>query len=96
MPFVETLIGQWLPIAIVGLLSRSMVLKMALSSLLFAALHLSNSLTNALVVLLVPGPVFAYTFVRFRKISRWKAYLATSLTHAVHNLCTGIILLAFH
>lgn len=94
MPFIETLIGQWLPIAIVGFFTRASVPKILVSSLLFAALHLGNSLSNALIVLLVLGPAFAFTFVRWREVSRWKAYLATSLTHAVHNACAGALILA--
>jgi membrane protease YdiL (CAAX protease family) len=94
LPFVETLIGQWLPIALVGFFTRSTAPKVVVSSILFAALHLSNSPANALTILLVAGPVFAYTFVRWRHVSRTKAYLATSLTHAVHNGIAGAIVLA--
>lgn len=95
-PFLETLIGQWLPIAAVGCFSRSTALKVAVSSLLFGALHLGNSWTNAGVVLLVAAPVYAYTFVRFRRESRWKAYFTTSLTHAISNSCTGLVLFTLH
>lgn len=93
-PFLETFIGQWLPTWGAGFIHGSTGWRVLVSALVFALLHLSNSPANAATILLVPGPVFAYTFVAWRRVSRWHAYLVTSLTHAVHNLCAGAILLA--
>jgi CAAX prenyl protease-like protein len=93
-PFVETFIGQWLPVAVVGVFRGSTVLKVTVSALLFASLHIPNSWANAIVILLVSGPILAYTFVRFRRESRWKAYFTTTVTHVINNFCAGLIILA--
>jgi membrane protease YdiL (CAAX protease family) len=94
LPLLETLIGQWAPLALAGLFTRSAAAKTIFSSVCFAALHLTNSPANALVILLVPGPVFAWTFLRFRARSRAAAYGATTLTHVVHNACAAVLILA--
>ncbi|MBI2930735.1 MAG: CPBP family intramembrane metalloprotease [Planctomycetes bacterium] len=92
-PFFETFIGQWLPIWFFGLFTRATWAKVLLSAIVFAALHLGNSPANALIILLLPGPVFAYTFIRWREHSRTKAYFATTFTHVVHNLVPGLLAL---
>lgn len=94
LPLLETLIGQWLPLALAGLVTRSRAARMIFSAACFAALHLTNSPANALVVLLVPGPVFAWTFLRYREQSRTRAYWATTLTHVVHNSGAALLILA--
>lgn len=92
-PFFETFIGQWLPLWLCGLVTSRASLRVLFSTLCFSALHLGNSLANAFTVLLVAGPVFAFTFLRFRPESRWRAYAATTLTHLLNNFFVVIILL---
>jgi hypothetical protein len=92
-PFLETFIGQALPIWIVRLFTRSTVAAIVVSAGLFGGLHLTSGPAAAIGIGLVAGPVFAYTFVRWWRVSFWQAYLVTTLTHVVYNLLAFCLML---
>lgn len=93
-PFYETFVGQWLPVWLTGFLTKRDWIKIVVSSLFFAALHLMNSIPNAIGIALVAGPILAFTYIYWRRESFWKAYWAATLTHFYYNLCGVLILVS--
>lgn len=84
-PVIETLIGQWLPIALTSRFTKKTPLIIAVSTILFAAGHYDGGLLP--VVIALPGAlVLAWAFVVWRNRGIWPALTATALTHMWMNL----------
>ena len=83
-PIIETLVGQWLPIRIAQIWSRSRWVWIGVSILFFSSLHLFAGFIG---VLTTAGPAFffALCFVLKREVSRWQAVWVTTVVHALHN-----------
>ena len=89
-PVLETVLAQWLPIALGRRLFRSDLYAVLLSAWLFGWLHFSQ---GALLVLIMftTGLVLAWTFVVWRERGRWPAL---AMTFAVHALLNSVALAA--
>jgi membrane protease YdiL (CAAX protease family) len=84
-PFIETLIGQWLPIKIAMFFTRHKLELILLSALFFTSLHLNAGL-YVFVGLFPVACIYSWSFLLKKEESIWKAYWITFLIHAVHNL----------
>lgn len=83
LPLLETLIGQMLPIQIIGLFTSNKRIAVVASIVVFSSLHVLNSLWY--VVITVPAAcLLAITYVMYRT-SIWRAIVVTTLCHAVAN-----------
>jgi len=93
-PLLETVVGQWLPIWLLSLATRSVPLIVCGSAFLFALQHLHVGIPG--VVITYPIAVFlSWSFLSMRKASFARAYWVTAAIHALHNaLAIGIYLLA--
>lgn len=78
----ETLTGQWLVIWVVSKFSKSRSLKIWLSAIVFAALHVEPVLMAAVFPI---GIILAWTFILYRKKSKWSAFWVTTTIHTFHN-----------
>lgn len=84
-PFIETIIGQWIPIKILKKTPLPMIAILIIDALFFAATHFA--LRKQFTILLVPGAfVFAYTAYQQLNFSNKRAISYTYLTHSIHNL----------
>ncbi|HUF11598.1 MAG TPA: CPBP family glutamic-type intramembrane protease [Longimicrobiales bacterium] len=83
-PVVETVVGQWVPIAIARRLVSRDAFAVALSAWLFGWLHFTQ---GALLVLIMfsTGLVLAWTFVVWRERGLWQALAMTTGVHALLN-----------
>lgn len=91
-PPLETLIGQWLPIALVGIFSRSPLKKVVGSALFFSAQHLYAGFFG-LITTFPLAVVLAWSFVLHRRHSRWRACWVTTAIHFWHNAIAILVYL---
>ena len=97
VPFIETFIGQWLPIFITGKFTKRVVPLVTVSTVIFSLAHISWGL--ATFVSVIPTSIFlAWCFLIGQEESCWKAYWTTSVAHSIHNAVAmgiAILLLCF-
>lgn len=91
-PFLETLIGQWLPLLLAKWAKRPPPTRILWSAVFFSILHISNGPASVIQTFFV-GWVLASCFLFCRKHSWAKAYRVTSLAHSIHNLVVFILFL---
>lgn len=85
-PFIETTVGQLIPIETTALFTRNALAQVAVSSLFFAGLHgLADGGVFGLVAALSPCVAMAIAYVAWRKQGLWPAYWAATLVHAWTN-----------
>jgi hypothetical protein len=89
-PIVETLVGQWLPIWLISLATRSTLLKILGSAVIFTSMHLQVGLAGVLPILPV-GIILSWSFLIQCRHSRTRAYWITTLIHATHNALSLIV-----
>jgi membrane protease YdiL (CAAX protease family) len=92
-PFLETIIGQFLPINFILNKGRGVGSSILVSSTVFSMLHFPvlEFLPGAFAV----GVVLALTYVARLKKGRNDAIVTTSIVHAIHNLLAFIVTWAF-
>lgn len=93
-PLIETLLGQLVPIEILGLVVRDARVKIMASALLFMAMHFPvvEFFPSAFAV----GIVFAWAWVVKRPLGLWKTFAIVTLIHSMHNaLVAAVGALAF-
>lgn len=86
-PLIETFVGQWLPIRLATLVTNRIPMVVLLSLCVFAGMHIlpaPSSMTDW-VVGISCGFVFALSFVRWKRVSYWRAYWVTAIAHGLHN-----------
>lgn len=92
-PVVETVLTQTLPIWLVhGKLKRQLPVAVAVSGLLFAAMHIYS--VGYVVMALGPGLVFAVAYASQLPRGRRATWLV-SLSHALHNGVLVVLLYYF-
>lgn len=95
-PGFETVVGQLLPIALVRLFSRSRVLAIVCSGLVFGLGHMAGGggpiqgLMSAVI-----GAGFAFVFLTSIEFGHWRATLATAWAHCLYNALILLASLAF-
>jgi len=87
-PVIETLIGQWLPIALTSRFTKKTSLMIAASTILFSAGHYDAGLLS-MIIAAPPGLVLAWAFVVWRDKGIWPALSATALVHMWINLAAS-------
>ncbi|TVR19901.1 MAG: CPBP family intramembrane metalloprotease [Balneolaceae bacterium] len=91
LPFVESIIGQGIPIKLLSLVSNSKVLFAILSSLWFSYLHsiILEGISFALIIFF-GGAIYAWCFIAYKGKGFWKAILVTSIVHGLYNFTAFI------
>lgn len=79
----ETLIGQWLVIHITSKFTKRIFYQIFFSAVVFSLLHIEPMLVAAVFPI---GIVLAWTFILYRRKSRWSAFWVTTAIHTLHNL----------
>jgi hypothetical protein len=93
-PLLETIVGQWLPIWLLSLATRSVPVIVCGSAFLFALQHLHVGIPGVAVTFPI-GVFLSWSFFTMRTVSFLKAYWVTTAIHALHNgLAIGLYLLA--
>lgn len=82
-PFVETLLGQWLPTTLALKFTKNSKVLMAVSAAVFMILHYPSVafFPGAFVI----GLILSWCWLLKRKNSWRSAFFTTSLVHALHN-----------
>lgn len=91
-PFMETIIGIWLPIFFMKILKRKPLLRIAFASVIYSILHLSDGLIVVLSSFLC-GWIFSSGFVFCRQSGWLKAFRVISIASAIHN---GVLMVVYH
>lgn len=83
-PPVETVFGQWIPIAVGSLFLKKTKWVIIFSAIIFAFFHFP-------AIAFMPGAFFiglllAWCWLLKRKTGRWEAFWVTTSVHALHNL----------
>lgn len=88
IPFLETFIGQIIPIKLVLRFTKSRLAALIISVIFFILLHENNLLLRTVTV--VPSIVFAWSFMVHSRKSFWHGVRVTTLLHMSYNLL-GVI-----
>jgi hypothetical protein len=91
-PFIETVIGIWLPIFFMKITKRKPFYQIAFASVIYAILHLTD---GVLVVLstFFTGWILASGFVFCQQTGWLKAFRVVSVAAAIHN---AVLLFLYH
>jgi hypothetical protein len=93
-PIVETILTQAFPIFVVRKFGGSFKLQILISTVLFAAAHLTEGVATAVCAGVIGGFYFAFTYAHWREKSRWTSFWVTAISHAIHNgIAIGLALL---
>jgi hypothetical protein len=91
-PPVETLLLQALPIFVARKLKASLRAQVIVSTVIFAAAHLTEGFITVISAGAVGGFYFAFTYAHWRQESRWTSFWVTALSHAIHNaIAVGLV-----
>lgn len=93
-PILETIIGQWAPIAAVRQWTQCQPLVLATATLFFAGLHLFSWDVTIFFATLPVGFVLAWSFLVWHRQSRTHAVGVTAVIHALHN-AIALLLMAW-
>jgi len=91
-PPVETLLFQAPPIFVARACKGSLRTQIAVSTIIFAALHFLEGVGPGVSAGIVGGLYFAFAYAFWRTKSRWKALWVTTVCHAIHNLFAFVML----
>lgn len=91
-PFLETLVGQWLPIAVVSKVTGRPVCWIAASTLVFTALHLRSG-PGPLLAALPGGLALAWAYTVWLPRGAGLAIAAAFLAHIWVNVVPAVITL---
>jgi hypothetical protein len=83
-PALETLIGQWIPIRVMYYFTNRITPIMIGSAAFFAAQHLHVGLSGFVYTFPV-ALLLSWSFLVYRRRSRWEAYWVTASIHCLHN-----------
>jgi hypothetical protein len=89
-PLLETLIGQWIPIRVMYYFTNRIPYIMIGSAAFFAAQHLHVG-PSGFVYTFPTALLLSWSFLLYRRRSRWEAYLVTAAIHALHNFLTLLL-----
>lgn len=94
-PIVETVLFQLFPVFLVGLFGENNNWKIAIATLAFAIPHFLLGFVAGISAGVIGGFYLAFTYLHWRKDSRWRAFWVTTLSHGIHNLIAflGILIL---
>lgn len=84
-PIIETLLGQMLPILIARRFTKSSLIIIIISALVFALPHCTKNVTKFLPAF-PAGIIYAFTFLHWLEKSKTKAYWITCAAHCLYNL----------
>ena len=87
-PFLETIIGQIIPIAFVSKFTQSKETAIITSALVFMALHypVIEFFPSAFAI----GLLLGWAWIIKRKMGFWKAFIMISLIHSFHNVLVAL------
>jgi hypothetical protein len=91
-PVVETLLFQALPISVLRRLRAPLWLQVALSTVLFASLHLTSGIATALAAGAIGGFYLAWGYAHTARKSFWPALWTTSVQHFLRNTALFLIM----
>jgi len=83
-PMSETLIGQWLPIRLLYFYTKDRALILVGSAIFFAAQHLYVGFAGFIYTFPI-AILLSWSFLAYRRHSRWEAYWVTTAIHSLHN-----------
>jgi hypothetical protein len=86
---LETLIGQWLIIWITSKFTGNLYIKLFASAAVFSALHIDPILIATVFPI---GIILAWSFILYRRQSRWSAFCITTAIHLIHNLIAASLI----
>ena len=84
-PILETLFFQTLMIELTKRVKKSYFIQFCAGMIPFAIVHFFHGIIIGIAAGVVGGFFFTYTYLEWRKESRWKATGVTALTHCLHN-----------
>jgi len=84
-PMLETIMGQWGPIAVVQQWTSRPAPALAAATCFFAGLHLLSWDVMIVIATLPVGFVLAWSFFVWQRQSLWHALGVTAVIHALHN-----------
>jgi len=87
LPFLESIMGQGIPIKLLSLVSNSRVLFAILSSLWFSYLHsiILEGISFALIIFF-GGIIYSWCFIVYKEKGFWKAISVTTCVHILYNI----------
>jgi membrane protease YdiL (CAAX protease family) len=94
-PLVETLLFQFLPIAILRHLRVRFWWQVLASAAIFALAHFTVNIQTGIVAGVFGGLYLGFTFAWWARWSKRRAYWTTALSHALGNLMAILTALAF-
>lgn len=83
-PSIETVFGQWIPIAVGSIFLKKTRWVIIFSAIIFALFHFP-AIAFAPGAFLI-GLLLAWCWLLKRKTGRWEAFWVTTSVHALHNL----------
>jgi hypothetical protein len=89
----ETFIGQWLIIYLTSKFTNNIYIKLFTSAIFFSLLHVDPIL---IVTIFPVGIIFAWSFILYRRQSRWAGFWVTTLIHIIQNLIATSAIYFWH
>lgn len=95
-PFLESFIGQGIPIWVLSYFFNNRAFNLIASTLWFVYLHsfILNGISFALIIFF-GGIVFSWCFMVFFKRGFWKAIIVTTIVHSLSNITAFIAFYLF-
>ncbi len=85
-PFLESIIGQGIPIWLLSKITSSRLIYVICSSIWFTFLHLSVSkVITFILVIFFAGVIFAWCFTVYKEEGFWKGILIATYVHVLYN-----------
>ncbi len=83
-PFLESLVGQALPIYLISFFSKSRVVQLFFSAFINTMLHYPLAI-GELIITFILSVVLAWGYIIYRKQGFWKAILIITTIHGLYN-----------
>lgn len=88
VPLFETFTGQLIPMWFVSFFTKRVIIKILVSSIFFALLHVQPFL---IITIFPAGVLLAWTYIIYQKKSWKHAFFVTSAVHGLHNLVALVL-----
>ena len=87
LPFMESIVGQGLPILVMSLLIKNKIILVLFSSIWFTFLHsIAFDGFAFAILILFAGFIYAWSFLVYKSEGFWKAVTVTTFVHSLYNL----------
>ena len=92
-PVIETLLLQAIPISLARVFKAGIKIQIAISTVIFAALHFPEGIGVGIGAGVIGGLYFAYAYAHWAKKSFWTAMWVTIVAHLIRNAVAISILI---